>query len=204
MALELTGRVVSVSDGDSLTLMAANNLQIKVRLAEIDAPESGQPYGNKAKQRLSDLVRGKEVMVSVQTKDRYGRTVGRVYVDDLDVCAEMVRAGAAWVYRLYVIDNDLFAVEEDAKAAQRGLWGLPEAQKTAPWNWRRGLDNAGKAITQRGDGCSIKGNIDSKGDKIYHLPGSGSYAATRIDEAEGERWFCGEQDAVRAGWRPRR
>ena len=204
LAAELTGRVISVSDGDSLTLLVDDRQQVKVRLAEIDSPESGQAYGNKSKQILTELIHGKEVIVVVQDTDRYGRTVGRLYVGDLDVSAEMVRTGAAWVYREYVIDAGLFAIEENAKNAKRGLWGLSEAQQTAPWNWRRGVDNAGYAATDRDDGCVVKGNINSKGDKIYHGPGSGSYSATRIDESKGERWFCSEQDAQRAGWRPRR
>jgi endonuclease YncB( thermonuclease family) len=106
-ASELTGKVVGIADGDTFTLLTADKQQVKIRLAEIDAPESGQPYGNKSKQALSGLVFGKDVRVVVQTTDRYGRTVGRPYVGDLDVCAEMVRMGAAWAYRDYLRDRSL-------------------------------------------------------------------------------------------------
>jgi|tagenome__1003787_1003787.scaffolds.fasta_scaffold20941564_2 nuclease-like protein len=79
----------------------------KVRLAEIDTPESGQPYGSRARQALSDLAFGKSARVVAQDTDRYGRMVGRVYVGSLDVNAEMVRQGAAWVYRRYSHDASL-------------------------------------------------------------------------------------------------
>ena len=72
----------------------------------------------------------------VQDTDRYGRTVGRVYVGDLDVNAEMVKRGAAWVYRDYAKDPS--RLENEAKAAKRGLWALPEAQRCPPWDWRKG------------------------------------------------------------------
>jgi len=118
----LEGRVISIADGDTFTLLTTDKQQVKIRLAEIDAPESGQPYGNKSKQALSSLIFGKQVEVRVQTTDRYGRTVGRPYVGDLDVSEEMIRLGAAWVYREYVIDRSLFDVENEARDAQRGLW----------------------------------------------------------------------------------
>ena len=108
---DFQGRVVSISDGDTFTLLTPGRNQIKVRLAEIDAPESGQPYGQKSKQALSDLVYGKNVLVRVQTADRYGRKVGRPYVDDLDVCEEMVRIGAAWAYRQYLREDYLLEIE---------------------------------------------------------------------------------------------
>ncbi len=94
-AAELSGRVFRVADGDTFTLLTSDSQQIKIRLAEIDAPESGQPYGNKSKQALSGLVAGKDIRVVVQTTDRYGRTVGRPFVGSLDVCEEMIRLGAA-------------------------------------------------------------------------------------------------------------
>ncbi|MBK8536740.1 MAG: thermonuclease family protein [Candidatus Competibacteraceae bacterium] len=140
-AAELSGKVVGVSDGDTLTLLVADGTsykQIKVRLGEIDTPESKQPYGERAKQALSDLAFGKQVRVVVQDTDKYGRTVGRVYVGAVDVNAELVKQGAAWVYRQYLKDQSLLALEAEAKAAKRGLWGLPEAERMPPWDWRHG------------------------------------------------------------------
>ena len=101
-AADLTGKVVGISDGDTLTLLVpdgASFKQVKVRLGEIDTPESKQPYGQRAKQALSDLAYNQQARVVVQDTDRYGRTVGRVYVGSLDVNAEMIRQGAAWAYR---------------------------------------------------------------------------------------------------------
>ena len=196
-AADLSGAVVGIADGDTFTLLTSDKQQVKIRLAEIDAPESGQPYGNTSKQVLSGLIFGRDLRVVVQTTDRYGRTVGRPYVGNLDVCEEMVRVGAAWVYRQYVVDESLFDVENDARVARRGIWGLSESEQVEPWNWRRGLNVSGKTP----EGCNIKGNINSKGDKIYHAPGTRSYGATRINESKGERWFCSEQEAKAAGWR---
>jgi endonuclease YncB( thermonuclease family) len=141
LAAEYGGKVVGVSDGDTMTLLVPDGSsfkQVKIRLGEIDTPESAQPYGMRAKQALSDLAFGKQARVIEQDRDRYGRTVGRVYVGNLDVNAEMIRQGAAWVYRQYAKDPSLYRLEEQAKAAKRGLWGLPEAQRCPPWDWRKG------------------------------------------------------------------
>ena len=141
LAAEYTGKVVSISDGDTMTLLVpdgASFKQIKVRLGEIDTPERKQPYGTRAQQTLSDLAFNQQVRVVVQDTDRYGRTVGRVYVGSVDVNAEMIRQGAAWAYRQYLKDQSLLKLEADAKAAKRGLWGLPEAQRCPPWDWRKG------------------------------------------------------------------
>lgn len=138
---EYTGKVVGVSDGDTLTLLVpdgASFKQVKVRLGEIDTPESKQPYGERAKQALSDLAYNKPARVVVQDTDKYGRTVGRVYVGGVDVNAEMIRQGAAWAYRQYLKDQSLLRLEAEAKAAKRGLWALPEAQRMPPWEWRHG------------------------------------------------------------------
>lgn len=142
----LAGRVVGVHDGDTVTLLDDQKHQTKVRLAEIDTPESKQPYGSRSKQALSDLVFGKAVQVEVRDIDRYGRTVGRVSVNGTDVNAAMVASGAAWVYRQYSRDPELLRLEAEAKAAGRGLWGLPEAQRVPPWEWRQ-QQRKGKAAS---------------------------------------------------------
>lgn len=141
IAQEHTGRVVGVSDGDTFTMLDSRKQQIKVRLAEIDTPESAQPYGKRAKQELSHLVYNKTVLVKIQDTDRYGRTVARVYVGNIDVNAEMVRIGAAWVYRKYARDQNLFTLEDQAKQRRVGLWSLPESQQIPPWEWRKAKRN---------------------------------------------------------------
>lgn len=131
------GRVIKVSDGDTLTVLGAGNRHFKIRLAEIDAPESKQPYGKHAKQELSNMVFAKSVTVDVQTIDRYGRFVGHVCVDGRDVGAEMLNLGAAWVYVKYAKDERLYALEKQARKQRLGLWKLPEAERIPPWEWRR-------------------------------------------------------------------
>ena len=151
-AAEYAGKVVSISDGDTLTLLVPDGVrfkQVKVRLGEIDTPESKQPYGTRAQQTLSDLAFGQQARVVVQDTDRFGRTVGRVYVGSVDVNAEMVKQGAAWVYRQYAKDQSLFRLEEQAKSAKRGLWGLPEAERCPPWDWRKGTCTTASAPAAR-------------------------------------------------------
>lgn len=146
LAQTYTGKVVAIADGDTFTLLTDDKEQKKIRLAEIDTPEKAQPYGQRARQALSDLVFSKRVKVNQTDMDRYGRIVARVYQGNLDVNAEMVREGAAWVYRQYAKDQSLFALEEQAKAAQKGLWALPKAEQAPPWEWRRAGVKAQKPI----------------------------------------------------------
>jgi endonuclease YncB( thermonuclease family) len=199
-AESLQGKVVAIADGDTFTLLDASNTQIKVRLAEIDTPERGAPYANRAKQALSGMVFQKQVAVVVLDTDRYGRTVGRVYVGDLDVNAQLVRVGAAWVYRKYLRDESLLHLEAEARQRKVGIWSLAEAQQVPPWEWRRGKRSTTAKAAPDPD-CRIKGNINSKGDRIYHVPGRSSYEQTKISESKGERWFCSEDEAIEAGWR---
>jgi endonuclease YncB( thermonuclease family) len=131
----IAGRVVGVQDSDTLTLLTAARAQIRVRLAEIDAPESGQPYGSRAKQALSEIAFGQGARLVVVDTDRYGRTVARVVVGATDVNAEMVRRGAAWVFLRYARDPSFPRLEAEARAARRGLWALPAAERVAPWEW---------------------------------------------------------------------
>lgn len=138
LAYEITGRVVGVADGDTLTILDATNTQHKIRLADIDAPESGQPYGNRAKQRLRALVAGKTVIADCRERDKYGRDVCTVIVDGADVNADLVATGHAWVYEQYNARADLPPLQEAAKSKGAGLWSLPEAQIVKPSDWRHG------------------------------------------------------------------
>jgi len=135
-AAELRGRVVGISDGDTLTLLTARREQVRIRLSDIDTPERGQPFGRRARRAPSDLAFGKAVRVVVRDADRYGRSVGRVFAGAQDVNAELVRRGAAWVFRRYSDDSALLRLERIARAERRGLWGLPEARRVPPWAWR--------------------------------------------------------------------
>lgn len=201
-ATDLSGRVVKVADGDTFSLRAGDGTLVRVRLAEIDAPEQDQPYGRRSRQALAALVSGENVRIVVQDTDSYGRTVGRPYVGDIDVCAEMVRTGSAWAYKKHLTDRALLTFEEDARDARRGLWSLPEAERVPPWQWR--WQDRQKPARIADAKCPIKGNINSRGERIYHLPGQENYAATRISQSRGERWFCNEKEARAAGWRAAR
>ena len=132
----LTGQVVGVHDGDTLTLRVVGNQPVKVRLAGLDAPELDQTYGQKAKRALSALAFGKEARVESPESDKYGRTLGTVFVGAVNVNAELVKRGAAWVYRAYPFPPELEALETQARAAKRGLWALQPDQRCPPWDWR--------------------------------------------------------------------
>ena len=131
---QLVGKVVGVHDGDTLTLRTAADT-IKVRLAGIDAPELGQPFGKNAKQALSALVFGKMVIVVAQGEDRYDRTLGDVVIAGGRVTVALVAGGMAWQYRQYDKSPELAAAEAEARAARRGLWADPNP--IPPWEWRR-------------------------------------------------------------------
>ena len=131
----ITGKVVKVADGDTLVIMHGYD-EIRIRLYEIDTPELDQPYGAEAKQALYDLTFNRIVSVTVETIDDYGRIVGKVFIRDLDVNAEMIRGGHAWVFRRYAKDKDLYELEQAARENQLGLWALPEEQRIPPWQWR--------------------------------------------------------------------
>lgn len=134
-AAELRGVVVGVTDGDTLTVLVAKK-QVKVRLADIDAPESRQPFGARAKQSLSKLCFKKESRLETQGKDRYRRTIATVYCAGVNANAEQVRQGMAWVFDRYASPNSaLYAVQNEAKAARRGLWADP--RPVPPWEWRQ-------------------------------------------------------------------
>lgn len=136
--VNFTGKVVAVADGDTITVLRDKE-QVKIRLIEIDAPEKAQAFGNKSKQSLSDLCFNKTATLADKGKDRYGRTLALVTCDGIDANREQVRQGMAWVYRKYAPkDSPLYAVEDEAKAARRGLWA--DAEPVPPWEWRRVRD----------------------------------------------------------------
>lgn len=135
-AREILGRVVGITDGDTLTLLTDQRQQASIRLAEIDAPERRQPFGDRAQQMLADLAFERRARIIVTSTDRNGRLIGTVFVGSRNINAEMVRRGGAWVFRRYAHDPALLALEAEAREARRGLWALPEAQRLPPWEWR--------------------------------------------------------------------
>jgi len=137
----LTGRVVAIADGDTLTLLDLNNRQYRIRLNGIDAPEKRQPYGNRSRKKLSRLVFGRNVPAECSKRDRYGREVCKVLDGSVDAGLEQIRAGYAWWYRAYAKEQsaeDQAAyerAEERAREAKRGLWKDPKP--VPPWDFRR-------------------------------------------------------------------
>jgi len=142
-AAELLGRVVHVADGDTITVLDADRVQHVVRLAGIDAPEKGQPFGQVARRRLVERVIARDVVVEWHKRDRYGRLVGRVLLDGVDANLEQVAAGFAWHYRAYAgeqspVDRESYsAAENDARARSAGLWR--DVAPMPPWDHRKGL-----------------------------------------------------------------
>lgn len=130
---DIAGKVVGVLDGDTIDVLVGQR-QVRVRLAEIDAPEKKQPWGTRSRQALSALVFGQQVTVREEGTDRYRRTIGTVFVDGRSVNRAMVGAGMAWAYRRYLYDESLLDVEADARRAARGLWSAPAS--VPPWDWR--------------------------------------------------------------------
>lgn len=135
----LRGQVTRVFDGDSFLIELADRRIVEVRLAEIDAPEKDQPHADAARAALRELILDREVELRVLDQDRYGRSVARAWLQPrhLDINAELVSQGHAWVYRRHLRDRSLLELENAARESRRGLWALPEAQRAAPWTWRR-------------------------------------------------------------------
>ena len=132
----IDGRVVSVADGDTLTILDAEFQQHKVRLAGIDAPEKAMPFGQVSKQKLAEICFEKQAEITIVNIDRYGRTVGDVVCDGVHANEEMVKGGYAWVYRHYDRGFEAFyPLEQEAKDAKLGLWS--DSEPTPPWEWRR-------------------------------------------------------------------
>jgi endonuclease YncB( thermonuclease family) len=135
-----TGRVVGVADGDTITVLDSANVQHKIRLAGIDCPEKNQPYGQAAKQSMSDQVFDRQVSIETSKLDHYGRQIGKVLVGNVDANLEQVKHGLAWHYKKYereqsIEDRAAYAnAEIEARAAGRGLWSDPAPM--SPWDWR--------------------------------------------------------------------
>jgi len=143
LAEALNGLVVSIADGDTLTVLV-DKVQYKVRLTEIDTPERAQPWGQRAKQALASKVFQRTVLIQVTGYDRYGRVLGRVYLDNRDINRELVNEGHAWAYRQYLTDQDFLASEARARDQHLGLWA--SAKPIPPWDWRRDKREAAPTI----------------------------------------------------------
>lgn len=173
LASTLRGKVIGVSDGDTITVLDANNQQHKIRLAGIDAPEKSQAFGSRSKQHLSDLIFGKTVIVDWNKTDKYGRTIGKVIANSQDANLSQVKAGLAWHYKDYAkeqstIDRNEYANAEITARTQRlGLWF--DAKPIPPWDFRHGTGEASPdAHIEKGQTCPCGGNFSCTGPRGGH------------------------------------
>lgn len=142
-ARDFSGTVIKIFDGDSFIVRASSKpykgRDIEVRLMDIDAPEKNQPYGDRSRAALSELIGGREVFVDVVGTDQYKRKIARVYrePDRLDVIRALVAGGHVWVNRKFAKDPSLIALEERAREKRQGMWALPKRGLVPPWDYRR-------------------------------------------------------------------
>ncbi|MCG6113446.1 MAG: thermonuclease family protein [Paracoccus sp.] len=200
-AADLSGPIpagaAEVVDGDGLRVRG-----VVIRLHGIDAPEHDQSCqdargaiwhcGEIATDRLAQMIADTTVTCTELDRDRYDRSVALCEAAGVDLAEAMVAEGLAWAYLRY---SDTYAPAETT-AREQGI-GIWSGVNQPAWEYRASR----RAGTSEKSGCRIKGNISQSGERIYHLPDSRSYAATRISEAKGERWFCSEGEARTAGWR---
>ena len=193
----LAGRVTTVHDGDTVTVLSARG-PVRVRLLGIDCPEQGQPFSARARRYTSDMTLGREVTVKANGRDQYDRLLGRVFVGGRDLNRLLVQEGLAWQYERNGGDPALADAQRAARAARRGLWSA--TNPVPPWQWRRDhsesnrrsrLPRAGPADDGRGP---LRGNTRSR---LYHRPGCANYQCRRCTEV-----FLSEASAREAGFRP--
>jgi micrococcal nuclease len=139
---EITGQVVKIADGDTLTVLDETKTQHKIRLAGIDAPEKGQAFGTKSRENNAAKVFRQTVRVEVIDVDRYHREVGRIFLGDRFINMEMVADGFAWRYVQYDKPGEFTSAENGAHENRRGLWADPEPMP--PWEWRKAKRLASK------------------------------------------------------------
>lgn len=165
------GKVVSIADGDTISVMH-DGVAEKIRLNGVDCPESGQAFGNKAKQFTGDMVFGKIVNVKEYGKDKYGRTIGDVFLPDgKNLNKELIKAGFAWWYRKYSNDNELKQLEQEAKLSKRGLW--TDSNPVAPWDWRHNPNAFGKSTLNKSVTKQVP-SAENQVDTVVYITKTGS------------------------------
>ena len=174
-AFDFTGKVVSVADGDTITVLYGKK-EYKIRFQHIDCPESSQAFGTKAKQVLSNKVFGKTVTVRWTEKDRYERILGDIHIGQRWINAEMVNEGMAWHYKFFSKDATVAAAEVKARAAKLGIWSQPNP--VPPWDFRKGKGTANRGPPEKGTNTTKVFTTTSG--KKYHRDGCRSLAKSRI------------------------
>lgn len=193
----IEGKVVKVSDGDTITVLDKDNKQHKIRFQGIDAPESKQAFGQASKENLASMIFGKEVKVVGSKTDKYGRTVGKILLDGRDINLEQIKAGFAWHYKAYEREQPpedrltYSAAEQEARAARRGLWQDPNPTPPGEFRVEAKADRWGAAPPEG----TIIGN---KNNKNYHRPDCPGYRSM----AENSRvFFKTVEEAEAAGFK---
>lgn len=130
-----SGKVVKIKDGDTIVVLDSLNVQTTIRLAEVDCPESSQPFGKNAKVFTTDEVAMKNVSYKIVTIDRYGRTVAKVFYSGKYLSEEIIKNGFGWHYKKYSNSKKLATLEELAQENKKGLW--IDNRVIAPWDWRK-------------------------------------------------------------------
>lgn len=199
---KIEGKVVGVSDGDTVTVLDSSNNQHKIRLQGIDAPESGQAFGQNAKESLSNLIFGKTVSVLIYKKDKYGRSVGTIYIDGEDINLRQIKNGVAWHYKKYAgeqtpTDRQIYTkAEEQVRKERKGLWS--ETNPVAPWDYRGGQRSPADKEKSGIPNGAIIGNRNSR---IYHWEGCPNYFDV---SPRNRRFFNSSNEAENAGFRAAR
>lgn len=166
------GKVVAILDGDTIHIRTVDEDTRTIRLDGIDAPEKGQPFGNKAQDRLGELVFQKDVRVEYKELDRYGRYLGVVYAENRNINLRLVRDGLAWHYRKYSKDEVLATAELVAKEEAIGIWS--DKSPIAPWDWRGGARDAVAATGDAKDEADPKPDTPTADDPIVYITDSGA------------------------------
>jgi len=186
----IKGQVVSVSDGDTITVLQDSG-QHKIRLYGIDSPEKKQDFGQKAKQFTSRMVFKQEVRVVAYDTDRYGRTVGVVYIGEKCLNEELVKNGLAWVYKKYCSDvfcNHWLKLEQEARANKIGLWVYDNP--IPPWEFRRGGTDHSK---DKAEGI-YHGNASSY---VFHASNCKNFNCKNCSKI-----FQDRESAIKSGYKP--
>ena len=182
------GKVIKITDGDTVHVLDANHHKEKIRLAGLDAPERKQAFGNKAKQYLSSMIGNKPVTVNYSKRDRYGRIVGKILYQGKDINLEMVRAGLAWHYKKYQKeqsrrDRHLYAAA-DSFVKSNGIGLFRENNAIPPWQWRKNKKNLRKLKPNTQSSLLTAGSstiavwVNLKSGK-YHCPNTRYYGNTK-------------------------
>jgi len=130
----LTGKIVRVIDGDTMIILMNGNIQVRIRLADIDAPETGQEFGEKSRLYLAEMVAGKAVRIEYEERDIYGRILGTIFVDGKNINEEMVRAGLAWEYK-YNKNKKIKELQKEAQNRGINIWS--SKNPIDPYDYRR-------------------------------------------------------------------